>query len=160
MFRLGKTNKKANEPKSVAAKVKEDVVPKVNEAVHHAVEKTAPARSEAKARTAAAWQALRGDYPQPAPEKKRRGKVTAVVVGTAGAVAAVGAATWAAAKRMRTPEWVTSPEDSEAPGKSETKPAMKAKTRPAADDQAGASPDEVLADMAESSYDGAEATPR
>lgn len=163
MFGFGTRKKQITiEPRTFVVRVRDDVMPRVNNAVQQAIERSAPARTEAKARTSAAWQALRGDLTVPEPPKKR-GKAPGVIVSVIGTMAAVGAATWGAARRLRTPEWVSQGDEStdltssttpadEPPSIART--SARTKSKRASNDAAGASPDEVLADMAESSHDG------
>jgi hypothetical protein len=159
VFRLGRKKKAKVEPKTLIVKVKDDVVPKVNSAYHQAMERSAPARAEAKARSSAAWHALKGDYQIVTPEKKRS-KARGTAVGAAGAVAAAAGAAWAAARRNRTYDWVGEHSNEAAPTSTSLSTDKPARTsmhgsRPKSDDEAGASPDEVIADMAETSQDGA-----
>jgi hypothetical protein len=118
--------------------VKEDVIPKIAEAVTVALAASEPVREEAVSRGAAAVAALRGDIQAPKPKKHRLRKLffLAAVLGAAYA----GWKAWNAQNRPAEPDaWATPlPPD----------PAL---STPSAmtDDVAGASPDEALADAAD-----------
>jgi Family of unknown function (DUF5324) len=88
-------------------KVKEDVLPRVAEAVAAALTASEPAREEAKLRGTAALAALRGELDPPPTKRRRRAKRFFVFVAISGAAAAAWKA-WSASKGTNRPEpWVT-----------------------------------------------------
>ncbi|HET8559715.1 MAG TPA: DUF5324 family protein [Marmoricola sp.] len=131
-----------------------DVVPTVKAAVEEAREQAGPYAEEAKRRGRAAAAALAGEEP----EKRKGGKTKWVLLG--GAVAA-GAVAW---KRLMGDQgsgaWQSSytPPPAPAPTPSSTSASgvhasdveVDSPSRVAADDEAGASPGEAIADAAES----------
>jgi hypothetical protein len=156
---------KAIAPKVSAArtKVSDDLVPLALAIMASAAERSRPARAETKARSVAMWRALLGQYT--ALEKSRkshRKRNAALALGGFGAAAA---ASLAATKRSRGPEWMQNGSEepyatAAQPGSGATagtspKPtatnrrAGSSSSRQPSDDKAGASPDEAIADQAE-----------
>jgi hypothetical protein len=97
---------------TAAQKVKDDVFPKVAEAVVAALAASEPAREEAKIRGTAAIAALRGELDPPHPRRRRRKRFFLVL--TAAGAAVAGWKVWSSSKGSDRPEpWVTaSPEPS------------------------------------------------
>jgi len=119
----------------VAAKVKDDVMPKVVAAVAAALAASEPAREEAKSRGTAAVAALRGEVEAPKPKKHRVRKLFLLVSVVGAAVA--GWKAWVGQQNRQPEPWATPI----------STPSMD--TAPVTDDAAGASPDEALADAAD-----------
>ncbi|MGH3327751.1 MAG: DUF5324 family protein, partial [Streptomycetales bacterium] len=141
---------------AAADRVREDVVPRVAEAVSEAVEaawtRSEPTREEALARGAAALAALRGELTVETrrSRKGRRIRRLLLLLGFAGSAAAG----WAVWKRKSQPEWILT-ESSEnvyqpTPASIGDEPGTEryGATRTSSD-AGGASPDEALADSAD-----------
>jgi hypothetical protein len=138
-------------PKVSAArtKVADDLMPLALAMMASAAERSRPTRTEAKARSVAMWRAALGDYPPP--EKSRKSHWARNAALTLGGLSAAAVASVAATKRSRGPEWMQN--GSEEPYATAANPGSNtehATIRPASDDAAGASPDEAIADTAES----------
>lgn len=137
-------------PKVTAArtKVTDDLMPLALDIMASAAERSRPTRTEAKARSVAMWRALLGDYPVPeAPRKSHRVRNAALTMGGLSAAAIAGLA---ATKRSRGPEWMQN--GSEEPYATAAQPGSSREpgiSHLASDDAAGASPDEAIADEAE-----------
>lgn len=145
-------------------KVKDDVLPKVAGAVAAAVAASEPAREEARSRGSAAVAALRGEIEAPKPKKHRLRKLFLVTSVIGAGVAAWKA--WAAKSGSKPEPWAapisgatggsgptpasTSASDGLATASADGSAAGTGDGAPVAglvaDDAAGASPDEALAD--------------
>jgi hypothetical protein len=145
-------------------RLREDVVPRVAEAVAAAVEASEPVREEAAVRGKAALAALKGEVAAPPKKKRHLGRKAVGVMAVLGA----GAAAWKAwqAKQEQAQPWQdpllaggTSSVPSMATGATGSAATSGDQGRPlgtvadavpgdASDDAAGASPDEALADAA------------
>lgn len=139
----------------VATRVKEDVLPRVAEAVTAALAASEPAREEAKSRGSAAIAALRGEVEAPKPKKHRLRKLF-LLAGVVGAAVA-GWKAWVGQQNRQPEPWATPIGTASSAGVgsggtagARTSP-LGATTgiAPVTDDAAGASPDEALADAAE-----------
>jgi hypothetical protein len=92
---------------TAALKVKEDVLPKVAEAVALALVASEPVREEAKIRGTAAIAALRGELDPPRSRRRRRGKRFFLLL-TAGGAAFAGWKVWSSKNASDRPEpWVS-----------------------------------------------------
>ena len=131
----------------VAARVKDDVIPKVAAAVAAALAASEPAREEAKTRGTAAIAALRGEVEAPKPKKHRVRKLF-LLAGVVGAAVA-GWKAWVGQQNREPEPWAT-------PIRSTTAGSPAGGPAPITDDAAGASPDEALADATEEKAVGAE----
>lgn len=118
-----------------AARVKDDVLPRVAGAVTAALAASEPAREEAKTRGTAAIAALRGEVEAPKPKKHRVRKLF-LLAGVVGAAVA-GWKAWVGQTNRQPEPWATP-----------IGTASSAGAAPVTDDAAGASPDEALADKA------------
>ena len=147
-----------------AARVKDDVLPRVAGAVTAALAASEPAREDAMSRGSAAIAALRGEVEAPKPKKHRLRKLF-LLAGVVGAAVA-GWKAWAGSANSKPDPWATpigtggtagsSGLSSSSGSSGTTRTAM----APVTDDAAGASPDEALADKAEEDAVSAEkATP-
>ena len=123
-----------------AARVKDDVLPRVAGAVTAALAASEPAREEAMSRGSAAIAALRGEVEAPKPKKRRLRKLF-LLAGVVGAAVA-GWKAWAGSANSKPDPWATPI----GTGASSTPRTTMASVT---DDPAGASPDEALADKAE-----------
>ncbi|MEP6760511.1 MAG: DUF5324 family protein, partial [Sporichthyaceae bacterium] len=141
----------------VATRVKEDVLPRVAEAVTAALAASEPAREEAKSRGTAAIAALRGEVEAPKPKKHRVRKMF-LLAGVVGAAVA-GWKAWVGSSNKPDP-WATPIGTASSAGAGTGGSAGSSSTSrttggtgttmaPVTDDAAGASPDEALADKAE-----------
>jgi hypothetical protein len=145
-------------------KVSDDLVPLALAIMASAAERSRPTRNEAKARSVAMWRALLGEYTTQEKSRKSHKKRNAALA--IGGFSAAAAASLAATKRSRGPEWmqngseepyatVAQPGSSATAGTSSPKPtAASRRASPSSslqpsDDKAGASPDEAIADQAE-----------
>jgi hypothetical protein len=134
-----------------AARVKDDVLPRVAGAVTAALAASEPAREEAMSRGSAAIAALRGEVEAPKPKKHRVRKLF-LLAGVVGAAVA-GWKAWAGSANSKPDPWAT-------PIGAGSSGTPRATMAPVTDDAAGASPDEALADKAEEDAVSAEkATP-
>jgi len=136
-------------PKVSAArtKVTDDLMPLALAIMAAAAERSRPTRTEAKARSIAMWRALLGDYPVPEPPRSHRVRNAALTMGGLSAAAIAGLA---ATRRSRGPEWMQNGSDE--PYATAAQPRNTSQdgiSRLASDDAAGASPDEAIADQAE-----------
>jgi hypothetical protein len=92
---------------TAAQKVKDDVLPRVAEAVAAALVASEPVREEAKTRGTAAIAALRGELDPPAPRRRRRTKRFFLFLTLTGAAVA-GWKVWSSSNRAERPDpWVT-----------------------------------------------------
>lgn len=90
---------------TAAQKVKDDVLPRVAEAVAAALVASEPAREEAKTRGTAAIAALRGELDPPTPRRRRRKRFFLLLTVTGAAVA--GWKVWNSRNRAERPDpWV------------------------------------------------------
>jgi hypothetical protein len=124
-----------------AARVKDDVLPRVAGAVTAALAASEPAREEAMSRGSAAIAALRGEVEAPKPKKHRLRKLF-LLAGVVGAAVA-GWKAWAASANSKPDPWATPI------GTGASSATPRTTMAPVTDDAAGASPDEALADKAE-----------
>jgi hypothetical protein len=146
----------------VAARVKDDVIPKVAAAVAAALAASEPAREEARTRGTAAIAALRGEVEAPKP-KKHRVRELFLLAGVVGAAVA-GWKAWVGQTNRQPEPWATpigtassagagtGGTAGSSAGSGTTRTAgtpISAAASPVTDDQAGASPDEALADKAD-----------
>ena len=92
---------------TAAQKVKDDVLPRVAEAVAAALVASEPAREEAKIRGTAAIAALRGELDPPSSRRHRRTKRFFLFLTVSGAAVA-GWKVWNSSKSDRPDPWVTS----------------------------------------------------
>jgi hypothetical protein len=153
-------------PKVSAArtKVSDDLVPLALALMASAAERSRPTRTEAKARSVAMWRALLGEYT--ALEKSRKSHKKRNAALAIGGFSAAAAASLAATKRSRGPDWMQNgseepyataaqPGSGATAGTSSPRPtatnrrASSSSSRQRSDDKAGASPDEAIADQAE-----------
>ena len=123
-----------------AARVKDDVLPRVAGAVTAALAASEPAREEAMSRGSAAIAALRGEVEAPKPKKHRLRKLF-LLAGVVGAAVA-GWKAWAGSANSKPDPWAT-------PIGTGSSSTPRTTMAPVTDDAAGASPDEALADKAE-----------
>jgi Family of unknown function (DUF5324) len=137
----------------------EDLLPKVAVAVATALAAAEPVRDEARVRSAAAVQALRGDVRPVRSRRSGRGGRGLAVVGAAGAVAAAAAAGYKAWSDSRSDPWGDVPGYTPPSGPVIEPVAPPVPAVPVSDDPAAASPDEALAD-AVVEEPGAASTPR
>ena len=151
----------------VAARVKDDVIPKVAAAVAAALAASEPAREEAKTRGTAAIAALRGEVEAPKPKKHRLRKLF-LLAGVVGAAVA-GWKAWVGQTNRQPEPWATPIGTASSAGagtggtagSSASSAGSRTAGGPVTDDAAGASPDEALADKAEEDAVSAEkSTPR
>ena len=137
-----------------AARVKDDVLPRVAGAVTAALAASEPAREEAKTRGSAALAALKGEIEAPKPKKHRLRKLF-LLAGVVGAAVA-GWKAWVGQTNRQPEPWATpigtassaGPGTGGTAGSSAGTGSIRA-AAPVTDDAAGASPDEALADKAE-----------
>jgi hypothetical protein len=153
----------------VATRVKEDVLPRVAEAVTAALAASEPAREEAKSRGSAAIAALRGEVEAPKPKKHRVRKLF-LLAGVVGAAVA-GWKAWVGQSNNQPEPWATpigtassagagTGGTAGSSGSGRTGGTSGSTVAPVTDDAAGAGPDEALADQAEEDAVSAEkATP-
>ena len=154
----------------VATRVKDDVLPRVAEAVTAALAASEPAREEAKSRGTAAIAALRGEVEAPKPKKHRVRKLF-LLAGVVGAAVA-GWKAWVGQSARQPEPWATPIGTASSGGvgtggtagsrasTGRTGGTSGSAVTPVTDDAAGASPDEALADKAEEDAVSAEkATP-
>ena len=145
-----------------AARVKDDVLPRVAGAVTAALAASEPAREEAMTRGTAAIAALRGEVEAPKPKKHRLRKLF-LLAGVVGAAVA-GWKAWVGQTNRQPEPWATPIGTASSAGagtggtagSSATSGSARAAAAPVTDDAAGASPDEALADKAEEDAVGAE----
>jgi hypothetical protein len=139
-----------------AARVKDDVLPRVAGAVTAALAASEPAREEAMSRGSAALAALRGEVEAPKPKKHRLRKLF-LLAGVVGAAVA-GWKAWAGSANSKPDPWATpiGSGSTSGTGTSGTFGSTgsggssgTARMATVTDDAAGASPDEALADQAE-----------
>jgi hypothetical protein len=137
-----------------ATRVKDDVLPRVAGAVTAALAASEPAREEAKTRGSAAFAALKGEIEAPKPKRHRMRKLV-LLAGVIGAAVA-GWKAWVGQTNRQPEPWATPIGTASSAGAgtsgtagSTTGTGMRTAATPVADDKAGASPDEALADKAE-----------
>lgn len=144
-------------PKVSAArtKVTDDLMPLALAMMASAAERSRPTRTEAKARSVAMWRALLGEYSAMENSRKsHRVRNTALAMGGLSAAALAGLA---ATKRSRGPEWMQNGSEepyatAAQPGSGTAAGTNQGTSRTASDDKAGASPDEAIADEAETAF--------
>jgi hypothetical protein len=138
-----------------AARVKDDVLPRVAGAVTAALAASEPAREEAMSRGTAAIAALRGEVEAPKPKKRRLRKLF-LLAGVVGAAVA-GWKAWVGQTNRQPEPWATPIGTASSAGagtggtagSGATSGSARTAAAPVTDDAAGASPDEALADKAE-----------
>lgn len=139
-----------------ATKVKDDVLPRVAGAVTAALAASEPAREEAKTRGSAALAALKGEIEAPKPKRHRIRKLF-LLAGVVGAAVA-GWKAWVGQTNRQPEPWATPIGTASSAGTGTGGTAgssttgttgMRTAATPVADDKAGASPDEALADNAD-----------
>jgi Family of unknown function (DUF5324) len=132
----------------VAAKVKEDMLPKVAGAVTAALVASEPAREEAKTRGTAAIAALRGEIEAPKPKKHRMRKLL-LLAGVIGAAVA-GWKAWMGQQDTKPEPWATPLKATPSTTSNlDSAGSSFGSSPPVADDAGGASPDEAIADAAD-----------
>jgi Family of unknown function (DUF5324) len=131
--------------------LKDDVVPKVAEAMSAAATASEPYRTEARRRGTAAYAALKGDVEVPSRKSKRRWpRMLLVVTALAGAaVAAYKYLTRGTATQWQPLESTTPPRRSDQAGSmSQSTSQSTSRPGPGTSDPGGAGPDEAVADQA------------